>query len=180
MAYPFVHSMGDAGGVLFAPWGPRWAAVGRELLGAAQVIFLIFGMGSHVLTWTICLNTLTGGASCTIVWSVVGFVLFWICDLPRTLKGVSYMSFVSFGSITASVLVTMIDLGVDPTDPVISVTRPVALQTAFLSVSNIIFAYGIQLFVFPLSLQNWLNSMYSWSCRILRFHFRVSHAVGVA
>lgn len=142
MAYPFVHSMGDAGHVLFSPLGPRWAAAGREFLGAAQVIFLVFSMASHVLTWTICLNTLTNGATCTIVWSVVGFVLFWICDLPRTLKGVSYMSFVSFASITIAVIVTMAYLGADPPDPFISVTRPVALRTAFLSVSNIIFAYG--------------------------------------
>lgn len=143
MAYPFVHSMADAGEVVFAPWGPRWAAFGREFLGAAQTIFLVFSMGSHILTWSICLNTITDSATCTIVWSVVGLVIFWICDLPRTLKGVSYMSFVSFASITAAVFITMIDVGVDPPNPFgVVAAKNVKLRTAFLSVTNIVFAYG--------------------------------------
>ena len=85
-----VHSFGDAGEILFEPL--HMAAFGRELLGGAQATFQIFTMGSHILTWTICLNTITNSATCTLVWSVVGLVIFWLFDLPRTLKNVSYLS----------------------------------------------------------------------------------------
>ena len=88
--YPWVHNMADAFEILFRPLGlPRF---GREFGGAAQTIFLIFSMASHILTWTICFDTLTNSATCTIVWGVVALVLFWIIDLPRTLKNVSYFS----------------------------------------------------------------------------------------
>jgi len=41
--YPHVHSMADAGEVLFGP-------IGREVLGVGQILFFIFIMGSHILT----------------------------------------------------------------------------------------------------------------------------------
>jgi hypothetical protein len=82
--------MADAFEILFEPLGmPRF---GRELGGAAQTIFLIFSMGSHILTWTICFSTLTNHATCNMVWGVVALILFWIFDLPRTLRKVSWFS----------------------------------------------------------------------------------------
>ena len=88
--YPWVHNMADAFEILFKPLGmPR---VGREFGGAAQTIFLVFSMASHILTWTICFSTITGHATCNIVWGVVALILFWIFDLPRTLKKVAWLS----------------------------------------------------------------------------------------
>ena len=100
-AYPRVHNLADA---LEVMWGP----FGREFGGAVQTIFLIFGMfqdqyvrivilthtvmGSHILTFTIAMNSITERATCSIVWGVVGFVVLWIFTLPRTLKKVSYLS----------------------------------------------------------------------------------------
>ena len=80
-----VHYMADAGEVLIGAWG-------SEIGGAAQTIFLIFVMGSHLLTFNIAMNAITGHATCTIVWGVVGFIVLWIGTLPRTLKKVSYLS----------------------------------------------------------------------------------------
>lgn len=54
----------------------------------------IFILGSHLLTFTIAFNAITGHATCTIVWGVVGLCIFFILSLPRTLKKVSYMSIV--------------------------------------------------------------------------------------
>jgi hypothetical protein len=90
MAYPHIHNMADAGEVLFEPIG--MAAIGREVFGTAQCIFLVFIMASHVLTWIIAFNALTGHVTCSIVWGVVGLVVLFICTLPRTLKKVSYLS----------------------------------------------------------------------------------------
>lgn len=85
MHYPHVHSMGDAGEVLFGP-------IGREVLGIAQLLFLVFIMGSHVLTFGIMMNTLTNHGTCTIAFNVVGMIVSIIFTLPRTLKNVSWLS----------------------------------------------------------------------------------------
>lgn len=61
-------------------------------MGAAQTIFLIFSMGSHILTFTIAMNAITTHATCTIVWGVIGLAILWVFTLPRTLKKVSYLS----------------------------------------------------------------------------------------
>lgn len=136
LAYPHVHNLADAGEVLAGP-------IGRELGGAAQTIFLIFVMGSHILTFTIAMNAITGHATCTIVWGVVGFIVLWLFTLPRTLKKVSYLSIASFVSICGAVLITMIGVGVDPAPNLhLSATVSTSLAPAFLSVTNIIFAYA--------------------------------------
>lgn len=85
LAYPHIHSMADAGEVMLGRFG-------REVLGAAQLLFLIFIMGSHILTFTVMMNTLTEHGTCSIVFGVVGLVISFICCLPRTLRKVSWMS----------------------------------------------------------------------------------------
>jgi Transmembrane amino acid transporter protein len=79
--------MADAGEVLLG-------SVGREIGGAAQTIFLIFSMGSHILIFTIAMNTITDHATCTIVWGVIGLIIFFLLSLPRTMEKVSYLSIV--------------------------------------------------------------------------------------
>ena len=149
MAYPHVHNMADAGEVMLGP-------VGRELFGAAQIIFLIFTMGSHVLTFTIAMNAITSHVTCTIVWGVVGMIILWILTLPRTLKKVSYLSIVSFISITAAVFITMIGVGIERPDPTVQPTVATPFASAFASITNIIFAYAghVAFFSFISELKN--------------------------
>lgn len=117
--------------------------IGREIFGAAQILLLVFNMGSHILTFTIMMNTVTNHGTCTIVFGIVGLALCFICTLPRKLGEVSYMAIVSFMSITAAVTVTMVGVGIEkPGHGIIDVTRPVSFQEAFLAVTNIIFAYS--------------------------------------
>ena len=88
--YPDVQNFGDAVEVIGKSIG-----MGRffqEFFGWAQVIFQVLVCGSHLLTWTICLNTLSNSSTCTIVWAVVGLGVFWVLNLPRTLKYTSWMS----------------------------------------------------------------------------------------
>lgn len=140
--YPWVESFGDAGEVMGRSIG--MGKLFQELFGWAQVIFQIFVMGSHLLTWTICLNTLTNSTTCTIVWGVVGLAVFWVLNTPRTLKAAGYYSFASFASIFTAVMITMIDVGIEK--PIgttsIEVARTLGFSSAFLSVTNIAVAFS--------------------------------------
>ena len=91
-AHPSVHNMADAFHMLFSALGPKWGRFGFELGGIGFNLFLIFVMGSHILTWVIAMDTITGHATCNIVWGVVALVLFWAIDLPQTMKNTSYWS----------------------------------------------------------------------------------------
>ena len=138
LAYPHVHNMADAGEVMLGP-------VGREVFGAAQMLFLIFIMGSHILTFSIMMNVLTIHGTCTIVFGVVGLIVCMIFTMPRTLHKVSYMAIVSFISIIAAVIITMVGVGVErPGNGKVDVTEKSNFPDAFLAVTNIIFAYAGQ------------------------------------
>ncbi|WPG97848.1 Hypothetical protein R9X50_00063000 [Acrodontium crateriforme] len=134
-AYPFVHNMADAGEVLLGP-------VGREVFGIAQTIFLTFVMGSHLLTFGLAMNAITGHATCSIVWGLVGMLILFVVAIPRTLKQVSYFSIAAFASIVAAVFITMVALGVSPPNPVVHATVSTTFNSAFASVLNIVFAYA--------------------------------------
>lgn len=79
--------MADAGEVLMGGFG-------RELFGTGQLLFLIFLMASHILTFTVALNAITGHATCSIVFGVVGLILSLLLSLPRTLEKMSWLSLV--------------------------------------------------------------------------------------
>jgi hypothetical protein len=85
--YPQVCNMADAGEVMAGP-------IGREVLGVAQMLFLVFIMASHILTFSVALNTITEHGTCTIVFGVVGLVVSFVCSLPRTLEKMSWLSLV--------------------------------------------------------------------------------------
>ncbi|RYP21894.1 hypothetical protein DL765_001970 [Monosporascus sp. GIB2] len=142
-AYPWVQSFGDAGEVL-----GRSIGMGRffqELMGWAQTTFQIFVMGSHLLTWVICLNNLSDGRNtCSIIWAVVGVFVFWVLNTPRTLKCATYMSFLSFFSIFTAVMMTVIDVAVER--PIgsasIDTSRQLGFTSAFLAATNIAIAFS--------------------------------------
>jgi uncharacterized protein YacL len=129
--------MADAGEVMLGRFG-------RELLGTAQLLFLIFIMGSHILTFSVMMNTVTDHGTCSIVFGVVGLILSFLLSLPRTLKKVSWLSISSFISIFAAVLITMIAIGIQrPGDGHVDATVDTSLYKGFLAVTNIVFAYGM-------------------------------------
>ena len=134
-------------------------AFGREFFGAAQMLFLVFVMGSHILTFTIMMNTVTSHGTCTIVFGLVGMIVSLVCCLPRTLHRVSYLSIASFISIIAAVMITMIGVGVErPGDGKLDAIVHTTLSKGFLAVTNIIFAFAgtfplLPLLQFPLITQ---------------------------
>ncbi|GJP93984.1 hypothetical protein CBS147343_1411 [Aspergillus niger] len=135
LRYPQVHSMGDAGEILFG-------RIGREILFFGQLLFCIFLMSSHILTFTVLFNTITGHGTCTIVFGVVGLVVSFIGALPRTMGKVYWMSLASCTSITVATIVTMVAIAVQAPDHVqVDITTHPSFSTAFLSVTNIVFAF---------------------------------------
>jgi amino acid permease len=137
MRYPQVASYTDVGRVLAG-------RVGYEVFSAAYVIYCLFFMASHLLTFTIALNVLSQHGTCTIVFGIVGLVVFSLLTIPRTLKNVSFLSIASFLSILSAVLITIIALGVSPEAAYkdMKATYHPNFPTAFNSICNAIFAYA--------------------------------------
>ena len=104
--------------------------------------FLVFVMGSHILIFSIMLNTLSSHSSCTLLFSLAGSILSLLCALPRTLKRVSYLAFLSFASIVGAVAITMAASAHETHHPALSLATNVGLYQGFLSMTNIIFAYA--------------------------------------
>lgn len=168
LAYPHVHNMADAGEVMAG-------RIGREIFGAAQILFLVFVMGSHILTFSIMLNTVTSHGTCTIVFGIVGMIVCLVCTMPRTLKKVSYMAIASFISILAAVIITMVGVGVErPGNGKVDVTVPTSLYKGFEAVTNIIFAYAGETFLPQSSCSSATNRM-PRPRRVLLLHLRAPH-----
>ncbi|OOQ83810.1 neutral amino acid permease [Penicillium brasilianum] len=133
--YPHIQNLGDAGEILLGRFG-------RELFGTGQFLFCIFVMGSHILTFRVMMNTITDNGTCSIVFSLVGMLISLVLSAPRTMRGMTWISFASFLSIFSAVMITMIAVGVEEhPGRVIEATVETNLYTAFQAVSNIVFAY---------------------------------------
>lgn len=132
-----VHTMADAGAML-------WGKAGREIIGVTQLLFFVFGMASHIITFSIMMNVLTDHSACTIVFSFFGLLLSFVLTLPRRLQDLSYLSWVSFFSILGAVFTTMI--GVSSTNmipghiPLFPVSPPG--HEVILAITNVVFAYA--------------------------------------
>lgn len=134
--HPEVHNMGDAGYILFSPFG--LGAVGREVLSAGTLLFAITGVGSMTLLGQLALQTLSQGGLCAMsylgIWSSVTFLV----AVPRTFgAGLQGFSMAACVSILVATLVAMIGSGVEPTpDRVVVATAPNTFYTAFLAITN--------------------------------------------
>ncbi|KAA8642301.1 hypothetical protein EYZ11_010377 [Aspergillus tanneri] len=133
--YPHISNMADAGEVLAGRWG-------RELLGIGQMLFLVFIMASHLLTFTIAMNKLTDHGTCSIVFGVVGMIVSFILSLPRTLAKMSWLSLVSFISILSAVIIAMIGVGILHPGNKVEAVVETDLVHGFTAVTNIVFAFS--------------------------------------
>lgn len=169
MRYPHVHNMADAGEIILGRWG-------REIFGGGQLLFLVFIMASHILTFSIMFNTITNHGTCTLVFGVVGLLLSLICTLPRTMLNVSYMAIASFISIIAAVMITMIGVGIQrPGDGKVDVIAQSSFAKGFLATSNIVFAFAGIIILFlksdpPVSFTR--LQVLSRPCRFFLLHLR--------
>lgn len=145
--------MSDAAEILFGP-------VGREVAAAAQILFFIFLMGAHILTFSIMMNTLTDHGACTVIFCVVGAVLCFFLTLSRRLQEVSYLGIICtlhtlwklliYGnllliaslSIFISVIITVIAIGIKAPDPVAHAINHPSLLSGFSATLNIVISFA--------------------------------------
>jgi amino acid permease len=138
LRHPRIHSMADAGHVLFG-------RIGGEVLGIGQLLFYVFIMGSHILTFSIMMNAITEHVICTIAFMFIGTLLSFLLTIPRTLKNLSWWSITSCISIVGAITITMVG---------VSISKPgmgnielwpdpdVPFYQAFLAVANIVVAFA--------------------------------------
>lgn len=136
LRHPEVHSMGDAGYILFGP-------IGREVLAAGTVIFAVFAVGGQILAGQIALGALSDNKLCTMLYAGIFAIPTLICSFPRTLDRLSWLSIPAVFSILIAALVAMIGAGVAPApDRTISAAKSSDFYTAFVSITNPVFAYA--------------------------------------
>ncbi|KAI0702490.1 amino acid transporter [Cytidiella melzeri] len=136
LRHPQVHSMGDAGHILFGP-------IGREVLSAGTVIFAIFATGSELLSGQQALSALSDDGLCAVFLLLIFSFATLLVTLPRTLGQVGWLGFLSVFLIAMCGLVAMIGAGVNPLPGrVVQATVPGSFFEAFLAVTGPVFAYA--------------------------------------
>lgn len=136
LRHPEVHNMGDAGYILFGP-------LGREVLSFGTIVFAVFATGGQLLAGQIALGTLSSNKLCLMLYTGIFAIPTLICALPRTLDRLSWLSIPSVLSIIVAGIVGMVGAGLYPTaGRSISVAASTDFVTAFISVTNPVFAYA--------------------------------------
>lgn len=145
LRYPAVEHYSDAVRLI-------WGRFGYELTGAMFAIFLVLLVGSHALTGTIAfINIVDKENVCALAWGVVSAIILLILSLPPTFAEFAILGYIDFISIIIAILITIIATGVQAHDAPgglsavnWSVWTPdgVTFYQAFLSTTNIIFAYS--------------------------------------
>lgn len=87
MRHPEVKDVCDIGQMLF--WNQRWAWWLTAIMFVANNTFI---QGFHILTSSKYLNTMTNGALCTVVFSVIAAIVSFVVSLPRTFDTLSKLA----------------------------------------------------------------------------------------
>jgi len=127
--------MGDAGLILFGP-------AGRELLSFGTIVFAICATGGQLLAGQIALGALSDSKLCLMLYTGIFAIPTLLCSLPRTLDQLSWLSIPSVISILVAGIVGMIGAGVNFPVSSFNVVVTTDFTTAFISVTNPVFAYA--------------------------------------
>ncbi|MCJ1444964.1 MAG: hypothetical protein MMC23_005468 [Stictis urceolatum] len=136
LRHPQVHTMGDAGYILFG-----W--VGREIFGAGTIIFALLSTGGQILAGQIALSTLSNGKLCLMLYTGIFAIPTFLCALPRTLDNLSWLSIPSIISILVAGIVGMVGAGLNPApNRVVDIAVSSNFVSAFIAITNPVFAYA--------------------------------------
>ncbi|KAI0470988.1 transmembrane amino acid transporter [Xylariaceae sp. FL0804] len=175
LRHPDVHSMADAGQVLFGP-------LGREVLGAGTVLFAVCATGSQILAGQLALSVLSNDALCALAFAGIFAVAVTLASFPRTLDGLGWLSVAGCASIVAAGVVAMAGAGSLPVDPgAVAVTVPGSgFAAAFISITNPVFAYAghFMFFILISEMRRPQDAMKAaWALQIVSTAFYVVFAV---
>ncbi|OAQ98390.1 hypothetical protein LLEC1_05272 [Akanthomyces lecanii] len=136
LRHPEVHTMADAGYIMFGP-------VGREIMAFGTFAFAIFATGGQLLAGQIALATLTESKLCNLIYTAIFAIASLVLSLPRTFHGLGYVSILSVLSILIAGLVGMAAAG---KEPVIGRSVEAAVSSsfysAFASITNPVFSFA--------------------------------------
>lgn len=145
LKHPHVQHYADAVGLM-------WGKFGYELTSVMFVLFLVLLTGSHVLTGTIAWISIVDKPSlCALVWGVISAILLFCLALPPTFHEFAILGYVDFVSIITAILITMAGTGAVAAKATGGLSAvpwsawppsDITFATAFLSTTNIVFAYS--------------------------------------
>ncbi|KAL9081575.1 MAG: hypothetical protein Q9159_007239 [Coniocarpon cinnabarinum] len=134
--HPQVHSMGDAGFILFG-------VVGREIFAFGTFAFAVLGCGSLLFTGQQALSVLSDGKLCGVVYTAIFSGASLLVALPRTFHHLNIASALACVSMLSAGVLAVIGAIAHPTpDRHLRAAQSSSFYTAFLSVTNPVFAYA--------------------------------------
>ena len=145
LKYPHVEHYADAVQLI-------WGRFGYELTGVMFVLFLVLLVGSHTLTGTIAwIRIVNEPGVCALVWAVISAILLFLLAIPPTFAEFAILGYIDFVSIIVAILITIIATGITAGDAPGGLSavdwslwppEDISFSSAFLSVTNIVFAYS--------------------------------------
>lgn len=144
LKFPEVAHYADAVGLI-------WGRFGKELAGFMFAALLILSTGSHALTGSIALSTIADTGTCAVVWSVISAIVLFFLALPPSFAEFAILGYIDFASILLAIGITIIATGVSATDAPGGLAAvnwelwpapETSFYQAFLSITNILFAYS--------------------------------------
>jgi len=153
--HKYVKNYDEAGEIVFG-------RVGKEVFLWCQIALLIFFNASVIQPSADALYVLGNQHKCYVIFSVVVTVFGILISIPRTLRGISYLSIAAIISWFAALIPTMVGVatqdapmpGVQPgADLHLAVTRSASFYNTVGAVNDIVFSYSGHLVFFNLILE---------------------------
>ncbi|KAL4866979.1 hypothetical protein BDV12DRAFT_172146 [Aspergillus spectabilis] len=144
LKFPLVHHYPDAGKLMFG-------RVGYEIINVMLILQLLFLTGSHTLTGAIAWINITQSDVCSVVFAVVSAVILFFLAVPPSFTEMAILGYIDFASIIIAIGITIIATGIESTDAPGGLSavpwsawpkEDITFTDAFISLTNIIFAYS--------------------------------------
>lgn len=150
LKYPGVQHYSDIGPLLCGK-NRRLGLILKEIISVMFVLQLSLLVGSHCLTGTIALGTITNWPICSLVFGVVSAILLYVLAIPPSFSEMAILGYVDFVSIIVAIIITLVAAGVRAdklpegrasVDWSAYPKPGVTFAEAMVSVTNIVFAYS--------------------------------------
>ncbi|KAF2149043.1 hypothetical protein K461DRAFT_282520 [Myriangium duriaei CBS 260.36] len=145
LKFPFVNHYSDAVRLI-------WGRFGYELASVMFVLLLVLLVGSHTLTGTIAwINIIGSPGVCALVFTIISAILLFLLALPPTFAEFAILGYIDFVSIIVAIMITIIATGVEAHQKPGGLAAvnwsawpppDATFSSAFLAVTNIVFAYS--------------------------------------